>query len=345
MEQQFTTEMLLKMRAEIEDERKAHRDIVQALEEKLKELVVTSQVTPTQLVAESNTLSHGRKALKWPEPFDGTRSKFPAWKQEIRDKLEVDGDLIGSARARWYGINQCLGEKPKRVVATFYAAGGSNLRYDAEEFLKYLELSYGDPNQASKAAMRLRTIKQGERQSFAAFLPTFEQTLAEAGGSNWADAAKLTLLDSALHDTLRRALVAVDLSSDYAEWIRQVMRVSYKLEAISTGSAKWARHPNPSSLPRDTQRDKDGDVRMTGVMAAATGSKKPQRARWVPEEEIQKRRQERRCFRCGASAHIVSECPYLPATRPRATGIACVTLDNSPLLEETGEGESEEEKE
>lgn len=332
------------MRREIEAERRAHQDTVQALEKKVRELTATPQATPTQSVAETNVLSR-RKALKWPEPFDGTRSKFPAWKQEIRDKLEVDEDQIGSWKAQWYGINQCLGEKPKRVVATFYAAGGPLGKYNPEDFLNYLELSYGDPNQASKAAMRLRTIKQGERQSFAAFLPTFEQTLAEAGGSNWADAAKLTLLDSALHDNLRRALVSVDLSGEYTTWIQQVMRVSYKLEAISTGPLKWASYQNTGGPPKDTQRDNDGDVRMTGVIAAVTGSRKLQRARWVVEEEIQKRRQEKRCFRCGASAHMVSECPYLPARRPRTTGVASVTLATSPLLEEVGEEESEEGKE
>ena len=225
MEQQDITnitEIILQMREEMEVERRAHRDTVQALEEKLKELTATSQVTPTQSVAESNVLSR-RKALKWPELFDGTRSKFPAWKQEIKDKLEVNKDQIGPWRAQWYGINQCLGEKPRRVVATFYATGGPQGNYNPHDFLNYLELSYSDLNQASKAAMRLRTIKQGKHQSFAVFLLTFEQTLAEAGGSNWADAAKLTLLDSALHDNLRRALVSVDLSGEYTTWIQQVI--------------------------------------------------------------------------------------------------------------------------
>ena len=197
-----TIDVILEMRREMEDERRAHRDMVRALEERIMELAATPQETPTQHAAESRVFNLTRKALKWPEPFDGTRSKFRAWKQEIKDKLEVDGELIGSWKAQWYGINQCLGDKPRRVVATFYAAGGPEGDYNPDDFLKYLELSYSDPNHASKAATRLRSIKQGERQSFAAFLPTFEQTLAEAGGSHWADAAKLTLLDSAIHDSL-----------------------------------------------------------------------------------------------------------------------------------------------
>ena len=320
--------------------------MVRALEERIMELAATPQETPTQHAAESRVFNLTRKALKWPEPFDGTRSKFRAWKQEIKDKLEVDGELIGSWKAQWYGINQCLGDKPRRVVATFYAAGGPEGDYNPDDFLKYLELSYSDPNHASKAATRLRSIKQGERQSFAAFLPTFEQTLAEAGGSHWADAAKLTLLDSAIHDSLRQALITVDLSEVYNTWIQQVMKVSYKLEALSPNPPRWGRNYTPSGPARNNQPDHEGDVQMTGIGATTTVPGKPQRARWVSEEELGKRRQEKRCFCCGASDHKINQCPFLPARRPGATTVNSAGFTVDPLLEETeGEEESEAEKE
>jgi hypothetical protein len=51
------------MQREIEAERRAHKDTVQALEKKLKEFTTASQVTPIQSVAKSNILSR-RKALK-----------------------------------------------------------------------------------------------------------------------------------------------------------------------------------------------------------------------------------------------------------------------------------------
>jgi hypothetical protein len=82
---------------------------------------------------------------------------------------------------------------------------------------------------------------------------------------------------------------------------------------------------------------------MSGIIAITTESRKLQQARWVPEEEIQKRRQERRCFRYGTSAYMVSGCPYLPAIRPRTTGVASAMF--APLLEEISIGESEEGKE
>ena len=52
--------------------------------------------------------------------------------------------------------------------------------------------------------------------------------------------------------------------------------------------------------------------------AAATpqGDQKKRRAKWVSQEEMDKRRQEGRCFRCGASGHQRDGCEFLPQRRP-----------------------------
>ena len=101
-----------------------------------------------------------RKALPWPKEFDGTRSEFPAWRQQILDKIAIDQDLIGGHRSQWYGINECLGKRPKLVVATYYASGGLDRMYNLADFLTYLGATYGDPDRARKAATKLYTLKQ-----------------------------------------------------------------------------------------------------------------------------------------------------------------------------------------
>jgi hypothetical protein len=234
------------------------------------------------------------------------------------------------------------------VVATFYRTGGPSGNYNPQDFFAYLEATYGDPNQARKAATKLRTLKQDERQTFASFLPTFEQTLAEAGGSTWEDAAKLTLLDSAISEGLRRALVSVDLPEQYNLWVQQVMKVSYKLEALSPRTGK-KEMPAPNLLTNPAQIDAEGDVKMSGVnttsmqKAASTTTRETRRARWVSAREIQQRRDEKRCFRCGGDNHRVSQCPYRPAIPPtnqtttRSTPATTTTV--SPELEEEEDSE------
>jgi hypothetical protein len=65
--------------------------------------------------------THGkRKPLPWPEKFTGDKRVFPLWLSQIREKLELNEDLIGTDRYKWYGINSCLGDIPKRTMAIFF---------------------------------------------------------------------------------------------------------------------------------------------------------------------------------------------------------------------------------
>jgi hypothetical protein len=102
---------------QIEDlaaERRADRDTIRSLERRLNELTYTPQGLTPEAVTPATTpipLVTKRKALPWPEKFDGNRSKFSGWRQQIADKLEIDADLIGHHKAQWYSINECLGEK------------------------------------------------------------------------------------------------------------------------------------------------------------------------------------------------------------------------------------------
>jgi hypothetical protein len=382
---QLGTEETLRQMASMIEElvagRRADRDTMRIMEGRLNELAVSSRTTEERvnglatdlqenLTVSPQTIQGGRtpnteippivvapqvqkKALKWPDEFDGNRSKFRGWKQEIEDKLDMDGDLIGPWKAQWYGINQCLGEKPRRVVATFYASGGPQGDHNPEAFLSYLESSYGDPNQASKAATKLRTLKQSDHQTFATFLPTFEQTLAEAGGFSWPDTAKLTMLDSAINDNLRRALVSVDLPDVYSEWVQQVMKVSYKLEALTPRQRTGGRYPAGGSQTQTRaptpQHDAEGDTKMTGVNQTSTTAKNKnkQRARWVSDEEMRKRRQEGRCYRCGANTHHYGKCPYLPPIKPGVSSASAAkpVPEVEPDLEDEKESESEAEEE
>ena len=80
-----------------------------------------------------------RKALPWLEKFDGTRAKFPAWKQQMSDKIAIDADLMDPRRSQWYGIYNCIGEGPKEVMTTFSATGGDTWRLRSGGVLSIFE--------------------------------------------------------------------------------------------------------------------------------------------------------------------------------------------------------------
>ena len=70
------------------------------------------------------------------------------------------------------------------------------------------------------------------------------------------------------------------------------------------------------------------------------------RAKWVSDATITNRRANKLCLRCGASAHMIKECPYLPAQRPAQLPRSVSTVEIAPQLEEeeTDEDEDEQEK-
>ncbi|XP_044717381.1 transposon Tf2-3 polyprotein [Hirsutella rhossiliensis] len=141
--------------------------------------------------------------------------------EQMRDKLDLDAHYYSGNRELWYLINSCLDERPQQVVATFYAAGGPGGSYDPQEFMRYLDRTYQDSNIQSRAAATLRTMRQREDQPLASFLPRFEQALAEAGGADWPDSAKIVFLENAINARLQESLVTAVLPDDYQGWLTE----------------------------------------------------------------------------------------------------------------------------
>lgn len=100
--------------------------------------------------------------------------------------------------------------------------------------------------------------------------------------------------------------------------------------------------------------DHEGDTLMTSTRTTSRGpgpkktgtrgSTPPnagKRAKWVSDEERNKRREQGRCLRCGGSGHLVRDCPYAPARRPEKNGAVSVNRARfEPELEDDYSAES-----
>lgn len=170
------------------------------------------------------------------------------------------------------------------------------------------------------------------------------------GGAAWADAAKLSMLNCAINDGLRKALVYIDLPETYAKWIEQVMKVLYKLEALAPrrGGERGHSITAPPSPPNGV--DVDGDTRMINVNAMRRITQpgaNTRRARWVDQEEIQRRRRLRLCIRCGGDNHFIPDCHQRAVVRPvdstpASRAAPVVTFQEDLLDMESNDGEGKE---
>ena len=73
------------------------------------------------------------------------------------------------------------------------------------------------------------------------------------------------------------------------------------------------------------------------------GGTQKRQAKWVTQAEIQRRRENKLCVRCGARSHFVLQYPYLSAQPPSPIRAARATAE--PLLEELLPAEPQSENE
>ena len=160
------------------------------------------------------------------------------------------------------------------------------------------------------------------------------------------------LLESVINEKLREALIYTDLPKEYNKWVQRVMVLASKIEALPSYRAggPQQRVQGGRGYYANPHKDREGDSPMTGVNAKSTANigKPRKRARWVSEEERQKRRDEGRCLSCGAGDHWRLKCPYQPAVRPRGprsslAAAVAAQLAAKPELEELDTSGEEEE--
>ena len=100
--------------------------------------------------------------------------------------------------------------------------------------------------------------------------------------------------------------------------------------------------PTVPVLPAAPRPDASNTMDWEPTLAARGQSTPARRAKWVNNDEIQRRRENGRCLRCGGSGHRIAQCPFAPARTPRARA---ALIDVQDALPEDSENEPEQGKE
>lgn len=275
---------------------------------------------------------HRKKTLPDPPKFSGARSTYRSWAIEMRNKLAVDGHILGSAQNQFAYIYSRLDQKPQDMTVAFMEKGGPDGLHNPQKFLDYLANCYGDPNAQKRALMKLRSLKQGDNESFATFLPKFEKELADSGGGGWTDEVRINHLQGAINDTLQNHLISLkDEPTEYPEYVALLSTIGSRIEGLrkSTHSNRNRREqqPPPTRYTGTSQRVPSPTIDQSEVMdweptkvnkAIQRGNRELEgkRAKWVSPAEMKARREEGRCLRCGRTGCYTSICPLKPAQRP-----------------------------
>jgi hypothetical protein len=248
-----------------------------------------------------------KPVLPDPGRFGGERNKFRAWKLEMEAKLKIDGPAIGDHHAQFAYLFSRLDSKAQAMTAAFYESGGYEQNHNPTKFMTYLEQIYGDPNIHRRAAQRLRTLRQGEKESFAAFLPRFEKELADSALVNGDDRVPINYLEGALNTKMRELMITMGEYTTYSTYVNALLTIGSKLDGLKVNAK-----PEYGRCRND---EMDWEPTKAYKIKAKTGEK---RARWVDKDVMEERRQKGLCFRCGKKGHILEDCELLPALPPNA---------------------------
>jgi len=277
-----------------------------------------------------------------PEPYDHTKPElFPQFESKLQSKLIIDAAAIGGPYEQlWYAFGRLKDYAAARIHPWMEIYGKD--RHGVSEgtldmFFEEMRFAFKDPQLQQKALARLNTLRQGKRD-FREFLGEFEQLLLEAGGHGWDNNVKRGFLDAAINQDMRKALISVERKTELTAYCRQLQEVAIRIEEFNrienTRVSRRARPAIPPTRPPAFTPQKamsPGPDPMDWASAGADINAVKPRAKLVPAGEVEARRREGRCLRCGASGHFISRCPYRapvkPAARVTATQIHQPELD------------------
>jgi hypothetical protein len=316
---------------------------VAQLEAALREALETNQLKDTDTTPTPSTTrtteDYRRPRPRLPDPtkFNGDSTEWSTWKVLMENKLMIDKESIGPEQAQFLYVFSRLEGNAGKNVTTYVKQRREE--GTAQDLLAYLETLYGDPNAVVRAATRLHQLKQGDKQSFAKFVPILEKEFAEAGALEWPDDAKRPILLGALNEEMSKALVSRGIPRTFQEIVNRLHEISTDLDMLNIKkSQRSLRSTNNATVPQSplvSQPEHDPmDWSPTPSSTVSAGratpnprgyaSKRPEdaplvgkRAKWVPKGIIDTRRAEGRCLRCGRDGCRVRTCPLSMAVNPR----------------------------
>jgi hypothetical protein len=271
---------------------------------------------------------------------------WPAWKTLIEMKLRTDAEAIGDAQDQFAYVFTRL-EKLAWKNASTYVRSHQGTGTPGS-LLAYLEQMYGDPNARARAARRLYQMRQPDDMAFRKFLPRIEREFADAGALAWPDEAKRQILLGALNSTMTQSLMSRGVPPTFLGLIDRLHEISNDRDTLIINNPRTNTNTGRQRRTSPIQTDEMDWTPTVKSSRARTYDPQAKRARWVKKDEMDRRREEGLCFRCGRENCQVSTCPFLPAIRPdakvRKAKTAAESGRKSQSEDETG-SDSDSEKE
>ena len=309
--------------------------LLQAADPIFKELC-TSLKSPMPPTPPQDTTPkvHHRPRFPDPEPFDGTRTSYPVFKQKARAKIDIDGAIYDSELGQVnYLFNRLSGTAAKVVLPWLNAHHSPTLA----SFWTFMDSRFSDPQAKARALDKLQSMRQKPTEDIRDYLTRFDQELLESE-VQMDNAIKISTFTRGLKPQVQRDIAIVNQSLSFEEYCHEAIRIQdvHKRISFFARSSSLLQQGAPAS-PQLKQSSDAMDWEPTRVNTVQTTHTGKGRAKWVSQDEITRRKNNRLCIRCGTTAHMIKNCPYAPARRPQSmeqVSIATTAFEEPQLEQE-----------
>lgn len=260
-------------------------------------------LTPPTTVTTAPTVI---KSDRLPDPpaFNGKRKDLSAFLRKLRYKLEGNADRFPTERSRLLYAHSRL---DRDVVSLIDSLMDKDI-CTVDQFIGFLEATYGDPNKEMTALSKLSTLKQGKR-GFTAHFAEFRRLAADTSLN---EIGLIASLRNSLSPDLQRAMVGESLPSDLNSYANLISTYDNNMQFLP------APVPTPYRTRTAQASRRDPDAMEIDSNYAPAGSK-----------EREDRIKRGLCFKCGKHGHISRDCS-IPLPRTRLSSVPASSRSVTP---------------
>jgi hypothetical protein len=298
--------------------------------------------TSTLPLRSESPVRRPKPSLNDPERYDHKdKALYPQFAGLLRAKIKHDGLAIGSEEKQaWYIFGRLKDAAAKRIFPWIDSMDKQGL-LSTDGLFKQMDLAFLDPRAKEKALASLNRTKQGS-MPLNDFLSQFDQLLLEAGGWGWDDVIKKGYLRAALSVKLVTALVGSEEKPTYDEYCTQLCRTADQLDEVKERTSGRFRHHQRRTEEGTTQQPHEPEpmdweaaiAAAVRVAVAGAGRTETKEGRWASDDEVNRRRQEGLCLRCGKDGHFVRNCRTKkpPSGQKGKTRVAAAKSKQAPKV-------------
>jgi hypothetical protein len=277
--------------------------------EELSQRVHQLEITLMQQQAAGVQNSAREPKISLPVKFDGTRSQFRGFLNQVRLVIQLHPSRYPTDAARVGLVGTLLSGTALAWFAPLLEKSSPLLK-DFEGFIKEFQASFGDTDSARTAINKIRRLRQGDRPAstyaadfrlLACDIPWDEEALMDQFRQGLRSDVKDLLLTfhedpKSLTEAISRAVRCDNRLFERRSERQQTFRFRPE-QTYASVVATPTQVPRPSSMDCPTPMEIDSTTRRRGPLSDA---------------EKQRRWANRLCLYCGGPGHIALSCPHKP---------------------------------